>query len=116
MDGHPGLAPGSAALAAACAQLAAPPVHRSFLWPVGGRHAPGGHLRITALTPLADLPVHVAGVVLVSPADNLNGLTPRELEVLGLLWTAARTGRSPAPSSSRSGPSPLTSSTSWSSS
>ena len=85
MHGHPVLAAGSPALAAACAQLTPGRVHRSFLWPVGGRHAPGGHLRITALTPPADLPVHLAGVVLVSPADDLNGLTPRELEVLWLL-------------------------------
>jgi DNA-binding CsgD family transcriptional regulator len=85
MDGHPVLAAGSPALTAACAQLTAGRVHRSFLWPVGGRHAPGGHVRITALAPPAELPVHLAGVVLVSPADDLNGLTPRELEVLGLL-------------------------------
>jgi hypothetical protein len=71
--------------AAACAHLAAGRVPRSSPWPVGGRHAPEGHLRITALTLPADLPVHLAGVVLVSPADDLNGLTPRELEVLGLL-------------------------------
>src|SRR3954463_6010992 len=38
MDGHPVLAAGSPALAAACAHLAAGRVHRSFLWPVGGRH------------------------------------------------------------------------------
>jgi hypothetical protein len=78
------------ASAAACAHLAAGRVPRSSPWPVGGRHAPEGHLRITALTPPADLPVHLAGVVLagvvlVSPADDLNGLTPWELEVLGLL-------------------------------
>jgi DNA-binding CsgD family transcriptional regulator len=85
MDGHPVLSAGSPALAAACAQLTAGRVHHSFLWPVGGRHAPGGHLRITALAPPADLPVHLAGVVLVSPAEDLDGLTPRELEVLGLL-------------------------------
>jgi DNA-binding CsgD family transcriptional regulator len=85
MDGHPVLAAGSPALAAASAQLTAGRVHDSFLWPVGGRHAPGGHLRITALTPPADLPVHLAGVVLVSPADDVKGLTPRELEILGLL-------------------------------
>jgi DNA-binding NarL/FixJ family response regulator len=85
LDGHPVLAVGSAALAAACAQLAAGRVHHSFLWPVGGRHAPGGHLRVTALAPPADLPVHLAGVVLVSPAGRLHGLTPRELEILGLL-------------------------------
>src|SRR3954447_11647933 len=55
--------------------------------PVAGRggHAPGGHLRITALAPPADLPVRLTGVVLVCPADDLFGLTPRELEVLGLL-------------------------------
>src|SRR4051794_2398024 len=85
MDGHPALTTGSPALAVARAQLTAGRVHRSFLWPVGGRHAPEGHLRITALAPPADLPVRLTGVVLVSPAENLNGLTPRELEVLGLL-------------------------------
>ena len=85
MDSHPVLAAGSPALAAACARLTAGRVHHSFLWPIGGRHAPGGHLRITALAPPADLPVHLGGVVLVSPAYGLNGLTPRELEVLGLL-------------------------------
>jgi DNA-binding CsgD family transcriptional regulator len=85
MDGHQLLAAGSPALAAACAQLTAGRVHHSFLWPVGGRHAPGGHLRITALAPPVDLPVHLGGVVLVSPAHDLKGLTPRELEVLGLL-------------------------------
>jgi DNA-binding CsgD family transcriptional regulator len=85
MDGHPALTPGSPALAAACAQLPAGLIHRSFLWPIGGRHAPGGHVRVTALAPPADLPIRLAGVVLVSPAEHLNGLTPRELEVLGLL-------------------------------
>lgn len=85
MDGHPVLTAGSPVLAAACAQLDAGRVHRSFLWPVGGRHAPGGHLRITTLAPPADLPLRLAGVVLVSPSGELNGLTPRELEVLGLL-------------------------------
>lgn len=85
MAGHPVLATGSPALAVARAHLAGERVHRSFLWPVGGRHAPGGHLRITALTPPADLPVHLAGVVLAAPADDVHGLTPRELEVLGLL-------------------------------
>jgi DNA-binding CsgD family transcriptional regulator len=85
MDGHPVLAAGSPALVAARSQLAAGRLHRSFLWPVGGSHAPGGHLRITALTPPADLPLHLAGMVLVSPAGDLSGLTARELEVLGLL-------------------------------
>ena len=73
------------ASAAACAHLAGGRVPCSFLRPVGDRHAPGGQLRITAPTLPAVLPVHLAGVVLVSPADDLNGLTPRELEVLGLL-------------------------------
>jgi DNA-binding NarL/FixJ family response regulator len=72
-------------MAAAREALAAGHVHTSFLWPRGGRHAPDGHARITALTCTDDVPPNVVGMVLVSPAGNLRGLTPRELEVLGLV-------------------------------
>jgi DNA-binding CsgD family transcriptional regulator len=85
LDGHALLAAGSPALIAAREQLAAGWDYTSFLWPLGGRHAPHGHLRITAMAPPADLPLHLTGLVLVSPPGDLRGLTPRELEVLGLV-------------------------------
>jgi hypothetical protein len=81
----------SPAVAAARATLAAGLICTSFLWPLGGRHAPEGHARITVL-PAENLRVHLARMVLVSPPGDLRGLTPRELEFLGLLiegWSNA---------------------------
>jgi DNA-binding NarL/FixJ family response regulator len=60
-------------------------VYTSFLWPLGGRHAPNGHVRVTVLTGTEDVSRVLAGMVLLSPAGDLRGLTPRELEVLGLV-------------------------------
>src|SRR4051794_18682853 len=60
-------------------------LHTTFLWPLGGAHAPHGHLQITVLAATADVPAILAGVVLISPPRNLRGLTPRELQILGLL-------------------------------
>jgi DNA-binding NarL/FixJ family response regulator len=60
-------------------------VYTSFLWPLGGRHAPDGHVRVTVLTSTDDVPSVLTGMVLLSPAGELRGLTPRELEVLGLV-------------------------------
>lgn len=57
----------------------------SFLWPRGVRHAPGGYVRVTALTAPQDVPPGMEAVVLLSPALDRHGLTPRELDVLGLL-------------------------------
>jgi DNA-binding CsgD family transcriptional regulator len=82
---HELLAAGSPAVAAARASLAAGLRWSSFLWPLGGRHAPEGHARITALACGEDVPADLTGTVLVSPAGRLHGLTPRELEILGLL-------------------------------
>jgi DNA-binding CsgD family transcriptional regulator len=82
---HPLLAPDSTALDAARAAIAAGQVYTSFLWPLGGRHAPDGHARITALASTEDVPAVLTGTVLVSPPGDLRGLTPRELEVLGLV-------------------------------
>jgi DNA-binding CsgD family transcriptional regulator len=79
------LAAGSPAVAAARAAIEGGQLYASFLWPLGGRHAPGGHVRITVLGPSEDVPAFLTGMVLASPAGNLHGLTPRELEVLGLL-------------------------------
>lgn len=60
-------------------------VYTTFLWPQGGLHAPQGHVRITALAPTDDVPTPLDGIVLLSPPGDLRGITPRELEVLGLL-------------------------------
>jgi DNA-binding CsgD family transcriptional regulator len=60
-------------------------VYTSFLWPRGGRHAPDGHVRVTVLIATEDVSRMLAGMVLLSPAGDLRGLTPRELEVLGLV-------------------------------
>jgi DNA-binding CsgD family transcriptional regulator len=79
------LARGSAVVAAASAAIRDGHVYRSFLWPRGGRHAPGGHVRVTVVTGTDDVPRVLLGMVLLSPAGDLRGLTPRELEVLGLV-------------------------------
>jgi DNA-binding CsgD family transcriptional regulator len=89
MRHHPLLAAGSSALHPARAAIAAGHVYTSFLWPLGGRHAPDGHARITALSVTDDIPAGLTGMALVSPAGNLRGLTPRELEVLGLVVEGA---------------------------
>lgn len=60
-------------------------IFSSFLWPRGGRHAPGGHVRVTVLRAPEDVPPGMEAVALLSPASDRHGLTPRELDVLGLL-------------------------------
>jgi DNA-binding CsgD family transcriptional regulator len=85
LSDHPLLAAGSPVLPVARAALATGQRCSSFLWPLGGRHAPGGHARITALARCEDVPACLTGTVLVSPPGELHGLTPRELEILGLL-------------------------------
>src|SRR3954462_3339114 len=79
------LSPTSPALAAARDRIADGNVYSSFLWPVGGSHAPGGHVRVSVLAAPEDVPPGLTSVALLSPAADLHGLTPRELEVLGLL-------------------------------
>jgi DNA-binding CsgD family transcriptional regulator len=85
MGSHELLAPGSPVVAVARAELDAGSLYRSFLWPVGGRHAPAGHARITVLARAQDLPVRIVGIAVVSHPGDLHGLTARELEVLGLI-------------------------------
>src|SRR3954468_20022205 len=85
LDGDPLFAVGSPVLAAACERIADGQVYSSFLWPLGGWHAPGGYARVTALAAPDDVPAVLVGVVLLSPVPDLHGLTPRELEVLGLV-------------------------------
>ena len=79
------LAEGSPVVAIARSCLDDGQVFASFLWPRGGRHAPGGHVRVTVLASPREVPARLRGAVVVSPVTDLRGLTPRELEVLGLL-------------------------------
>jgi DNA-binding CsgD family transcriptional regulator len=79
------LVPASPVLDAARERTGDAHVCSSFLWPVGGAHAPGGHVRVSVLAAPEDAPPGLTAVALLSPAPDLHGLTPRELEVLGLL-------------------------------
>src|SRR4051812_48694620 len=85
LQGDALLVPRSPVLAAARERIDAGHVYSSFLWPVGGSHAPGGHVRATVLAAPEDVPPGLTALALLSPATYLHGLTPRELEVLGLL-------------------------------
>jgi DNA-binding CsgD family transcriptional regulator len=79
------LADGSPVVALARSCIDDGQVFASFLWPRGGRHAPDGHVRVTVLAGPGEAPASVLGTVVLSPAADRRGLTPRELEVLGLL-------------------------------
>ncbi|WP_144750946.1 helix-turn-helix transcriptional regulator [Curtobacterium pusillum] len=87
--GLPGLADdelltaGSALIAAARDAVSEWSNPASFLWPRGSRQSPDGYLRVTVLPCGRDLDTVACGVVVLSPAPRLRGLTPRELEVLG---------------------------------
>jgi DNA-binding CsgD family transcriptional regulator len=85
LDGDPLLAVGSPVLTTACGRIADGQVYSSFLWPRGVWHAPSGHVRVSVVAAPDDVPVVLSGVVLLSPVPDLHGLTPRELEVLGLV-------------------------------
>ncbi|WP_222272650.1 helix-turn-helix transcriptional regulator [Modestobacter marinus] len=85
LQAHALLVPRSPVLAAAWERIGDGNVYSSFLWPVGGSHAPGGHVRVSVLAAPEDVPPGPTAVALLSPATDLHGLTPRELEVLGLL-------------------------------
>ncbi|WP_298455910.1 helix-turn-helix transcriptional regulator [uncultured Cellulomonas sp.] len=81
----PLLGVGSPVLAVARERIADGQVYLAFVWPLGGRHAPDGHTRVTVLAAPDDVPALVVGAVVLSSGPDLHGLTPRELEVLGLL-------------------------------
>jgi DNA-binding CsgD family transcriptional regulator len=85
LDGDALLTEGSAVVAMARSCIDDGQVYTSFLWPRGGRHAPDGHVRVTVLASPGEAPASVRGTVVLSPVTDLRGLTPRELEVLGLL-------------------------------
>ncbi|MGY1740603.1 MULTISPECIES: response regulator transcription factor [unclassified Blastococcus] len=85
LDGDALLAAGSPVLRAARAAIGNGQVYTTFLWPRGGRHAPDGHVRVTVLRSTDDVSRALSGMVLLSRSGDLRGLTPRELEVLGLV-------------------------------
>lgn len=62
--------------------LLAGQVYRSFMWPVN--EGADAQARVTVLA-ATDVPPFVLGTLLVTPDSDCRGLTPRELEVLGLL-------------------------------
>ncbi len=86
---HRLLAPGSGVLGAATLQLAAGGPYASFLAPLPARENGATHARITVLAAPPDLRRFATAVVLLCPAGDLQGLSNRELQVLGLLVTGA---------------------------
>lgn len=79
------LRPGTALRTAARRRIGDGAVSSSFLWPDERPPPPGGHVRVTVLGAPPDGPAGLIGMVVLSPAAGLHGLSPRELEVLGLL-------------------------------
>jgi DNA-binding CsgD family transcriptional regulator len=78
---HAALRPGSPVLVAARETLDGP--QTSFLAPAPTE--PGGYLRVTILDVPDNAPHHLTAIVVLSPSHDLQGLTHREFEVLGLL-------------------------------
>ncbi|WP_297619001.1 LuxR C-terminal-related transcriptional regulator [Nocardioides sp.] len=76
---------GSPVVEIANESLRAGQVYRSFLWPA--RDTDGGscgYVRVTVLA-ATEVPSLARAILLVSPHADCRGLTPRELEVLGLV-------------------------------
>ena len=92
LPAHLLLATGSPLLPVAAAQLGGRTV-ASFLCPYQDGRSADLQVRITVLACPPDVPDYLSGIVLVSPPGDLRGLTPRELEILGLLvegWSNPR--------------------------
>jgi DNA-binding NarL/FixJ family response regulator len=85
MPDHDVLSTSSPVIGVAARRLADGAVFSQFLWPYGPTRKTTTHVRITVLASPSTAPDLLAGTVLVSAAGNLRGLTPRELEVLGLV-------------------------------
>jgi DNA-binding CsgD family transcriptional regulator len=83
--GHRVLRAGSAVLAIAAEQVKNGGQYMSFLCPYRGEPAGSGHVRVTVLACPTQAPYDVRAIVVVSEPTALRGLTPRELEVLGLV-------------------------------
>jgi DNA-binding CsgD family transcriptional regulator len=84
LDEHPLLAIESPVVDLARQSLVGGQVFRSFLWPEDGSPGTTGHARMTVLA-ATDVPDFVLGTLLATPSADCRGLSPRELEVLGLI-------------------------------
>lgn len=84
MQDHSLLRRGSPAVRVAHGSLAVGQVSQSFLWPAGAADEDAGHVRLTVLA-TTDMSRSVGGLLLLTPAADSGTLTPRELQVLGLL-------------------------------
>jgi DNA-binding CsgD family transcriptional regulator len=84
LEDHPVLACDSAVLQIARLTLLDGQVYRSFMWPAHDGSPTTGHVRVSVIAG-AELPGFVLGAVLVTPDVNCRALTPRELQVLGLM-------------------------------
>jgi DNA-binding CsgD family transcriptional regulator len=82
---HPLLQAGSLVLGEVAARLATGRVFGTFLCPYPSRERPRLHRRITMLSSPRERPRHLTAVVFVSPPGDIRGLTPRELELLGMM-------------------------------
>ncbi|MDH2443809.1 helix-turn-helix transcriptional regulator [Amnibacterium sp. CER49] len=85
LPGHELLAAHSAILDTVRARLLSQEMHLTFLWPHTAHDGSTGHVRATYLTVTSAPFPSLVGVVLLSPAGPLHGLTARELEVLGMM-------------------------------
>jgi DNA-binding CsgD family transcriptional regulator len=94
LPAHPALTAGSPALVEAAERLDAGDAYATFLQPAPrGTDGSGALLRISMLACSDQGADHLRAAVLVSPAPDLRGLSPRELQVLGLViedWPDAR--------------------------
>jgi DNA-binding CsgD family transcriptional regulator len=65
----------------------------TFLYPYRDPKAPDRLVRVGVLGVPSDFPDYLVAIVLISPAVDVHGLTPRELEILGLLVEGWPNGR-----------------------
>jgi len=84
LEDHMALCEDSPVVGLAREILLAGEIYRSFMWPTGEDHEATGHMRMTILA-ATEVPAFVLGMVLLTPDVDCRGLTPRELQVLGLV-------------------------------
>ncbi|MFG1926357.1 response regulator transcription factor [Cryptosporangium sp. NPDC048952] len=88
--GHPLLSAESPVVKLAVAELIGDQPHTAFLWPWRSasshtRPARDNYVRITGLACDVSPPARPSGLILLQPVRDTHGLTPRELQILGLL-------------------------------
>jgi DNA-binding CsgD family transcriptional regulator len=84
LEDHPVLVADSPVLKIARDALHAGHVYRSFMWPAHSGPGDTGYVGITVLA-ATDVPAFVLGTVVLTPDAHCRDLTPRELQVLGLI-------------------------------